>query len=107
MPAGRARRRCRNIDTTNAIESLNAKLRRAVKIRGHFPNDDAVRPLLRGRSGQSQRTLAGGNVLAVNPVGFTLLQDVERDVDDHVLLPANHSPLANLDAASACRRKLE
>src|SRR5271163_4340544 len=36
----------RIIYTTNAIESLNAKLRRAVKIRGHFPNDDAATKLL-------------------------------------------------------------
>ena len=28
--------------TTNAIEALNAKLRRAVRARGHFPNDDAA-----------------------------------------------------------------
>ena len=32
----------RIIYTTNAIEALNAKLRRAVKIRGHFPNDEAA-----------------------------------------------------------------
>jgi putative transposase len=32
--------------TTNAIESLNAKLRRAVRTRGHFPNDDAATKLL-------------------------------------------------------------
>ena len=36
----------RIIYTTNAIESLNAKLRRAVKIRGHFPNDDAAMKLI-------------------------------------------------------------
>ena len=30
------------IYTTNAIEALNAKLRRAVKIRGHFPTDEAA-----------------------------------------------------------------
>jgi putative transposase len=29
----------RIIDTTNAIESLNSKLRTAVRSRGHFPND--------------------------------------------------------------------
>jgi putative transposase len=27
--------------TTNAIESLNAKLRRSVRIRGYFPSDEA------------------------------------------------------------------
>lgn len=36
----------RIIYTTNAIESLNAKLRRAVRTRGHFPNDDAATKLL-------------------------------------------------------------
>jgi putative transposase len=34
------------IYTTNAIEALNAKLRRAVKIRGHFPNDEAATKLI-------------------------------------------------------------
>jgi putative transposase len=32
--------------TTNAIEALNAKLRRAVRGRGHFPTDDAALKLL-------------------------------------------------------------
>ena len=32
--------------TTNAIEALNAKLRRAVRARGHFPTDDAAIKLL-------------------------------------------------------------
>ena len=32
--------------TTNAIEALNAKLRRAVRARGHFPSDDAALKLL-------------------------------------------------------------
>ena len=32
--------------TTNAIESLNAKLRRAVRTRGHFPSDEAATKLL-------------------------------------------------------------
>src|ERR671912_1590537 len=36
----------RIIYTTNAIESLNAKLRRAVRARGHFPHDDAAAKLL-------------------------------------------------------------
>jgi len=34
------------IYTTNAIEALNSKLRRAVRTRGHFPNDDAASKLL-------------------------------------------------------------
>ena len=34
------------IYTTNSIESLNYQLRKVIKNRGHFPNDDAVRKLL-------------------------------------------------------------
>ena len=36
----------RIIYTTNSIEALNAKLRRAVRTRGHFPNDDSALKLL-------------------------------------------------------------
>jgi putative transposase len=36
----------RIIYTTNSIENLNAKLRRAVRTRGHFPNDDSALKLL-------------------------------------------------------------
>jgi transposase-like protein len=36
----------RIIYTTNAIEALNSKLRRAVHARGHFPNDEAATKLL-------------------------------------------------------------
>jgi putative transposase len=34
------------IYTTNAIEALNAKLRRAVRTRDHFPSDEAAIKLL-------------------------------------------------------------
>src|SRR5208337_326100 len=34
------------IYTTNAIESLNSKLRSSVRSRGHFPNDEAAIKLL-------------------------------------------------------------
>ena len=34
------------IYTTNAIESLNYQLRKIIKNRGHFPNDDAAIKLL-------------------------------------------------------------
>ena len=36
----------RIIYTTNAIESLNYQLRKIIKNRGHFPNDDAAIKLL-------------------------------------------------------------
>ncbi|WP_030621477.1 IS256 family transposase, partial [Streptomyces achromogenes] len=32
----------RIVRTTNAIESVNARIRRAVKARGHFPNEQAA-----------------------------------------------------------------
>jgi putative transposase len=36
----------RVIYTTNAIESLHARLRKIIKTRGHFPNDDAATKLI-------------------------------------------------------------
>ena len=37
----------RVIYTTNAIESVNARLRKIIKTRGHFPSDDAASKLIR------------------------------------------------------------
>jgi putative transposase len=34
------------IYTTNAIESLNGRVRKAVQLRGHFPNDEAATKLI-------------------------------------------------------------
>ena len=36
----------RVIDTTNAIESVNAQLRKIIKTRGHFPSDEAASKLI-------------------------------------------------------------
>ena len=36
----------RVVYTTNAIESLNARFRRAVRHRGHFPNEQAAMKIL-------------------------------------------------------------
>jgi putative transposase len=36
----------RVIDTTNALESVHARLRKIIKTRGHFPNDDAATKLI-------------------------------------------------------------
>jgi putative transposase len=36
----------RVIYTTNAIESVNARLRKIIKTRGHFPTDDAASKLI-------------------------------------------------------------
>lgn len=71
----------RVICSTNAIESVNARIRRAVKARGHFPNDQAgwiqpvnatllISEVLRGcwrSTGDSGRGSAG--VLGRGPVG--------------------------------------
>ena len=34
------------IPDTNAIEALNRQLRKAIKTKGHFPNEDAARKLI-------------------------------------------------------------
>ena len=34
------------IYTTNAIESLHSQLRKAVRVRGHFPSDEAASKLM-------------------------------------------------------------
>jgi transposase-like protein len=48
------------ICTTNAIESLNARYRRAVRARGHFPNDAAALKCLPGdRITRPHRTRSG------------------------------------------------
>jgi putative transposase len=36
----------RVIYTTNALESVHAQLRKIIKTRGHFPNDDAATKLI-------------------------------------------------------------
>ena len=36
----------RVIYTTNAIESMNARLRKIIKTRGHFPSDEASAKLI-------------------------------------------------------------
>ena len=38
----------RVIYTTNAIESLNARVRKIIKTRGHFPTDEAATADLAG-----------------------------------------------------------
>jgi putative transposase len=44
--ANRRRVAIRLTAPTNAIEALNAQLRRAVRARGHFPSDEAATKLL-------------------------------------------------------------
>ena len=35
-----------DVYTTNAIEALNRQLRKAIKTKGHFPNEEAARKLI-------------------------------------------------------------
>src|SRR3954452_13145391 len=70
------------ICSTNAIESLNARYRRAVRTRGHFPTDQAAQMPLpghprprphRARSGPLDNALvesARGAVSALLPIRF-------------------------------------
>ena len=64
------------ICTTNAIESINARLRRAVRARGHFPNEQAAMKCLylaimsldpagRGRTRWSNRWKAALNAFDI------------------------------------------
>jgi transposase-like protein len=56
----------RVVYTTNAIESLNLQLRKIIKTRGHFPNDEAaiklLWPALRNVLAKSVRTAFDGNL---------------------------------------------
>jgi len=57
-PLGGSRSVRRIVYTTNSIEALNSKLRRAVRARGHFPNDEAATKLLYpilNRSGKERK----------------------------------------------------
>ena len=51
----------RIVYTTNAIEALNAKLRRAVRARGHFPNDEAAAKLLFLVLNRTEKTWEAGS----------------------------------------------
>jgi putative transposase len=63
------------IYTTNAIESINARLRKIIKTRGHFPSDDAASKLIwlalrniTAEWGQRGQGLEGGNEPIRNPL---------------------------------------
>ena len=54
----------RLIYTTNALESVHAQLRKIIKTRGHFPNDDAATKLwlaLRNITAKWERAAPSGN----------------------------------------------
>ena len=49
----------RVVYTTNAVESLNAKFRRAVRHRGHFPNEQAAMKVLYLVATTNRKNLTG------------------------------------------------
>ena len=53
----------RAVYTTNQIESLNSVIRKAIRIRGHFPDDESARKLvylaIRNHEGNWKRPMAG------------------------------------------------
>ena len=70
------------IYTTNAIESINARLRKIIKTRGHFPSDDAATKLIwlalrniTGRLGPRGAGLEGGNEPIRDPLRGSLHED--------------------------------
>ena len=83
----------RIIETTNAIESLNAKLRRAVRTRGHFPTDDAALKLLfppgRGRMENAAARMVRGE----NPIRHHVRRKVRHGV---MVNPAPHTKFRTL-----------
>jgi hypothetical protein len=58
----------RIIYTTNAIDSLNAELRRAVRTRGHFPTDEAIALELAATASRPPGVYAG-RLLPSDPFG--------------------------------------
>jgi transposase-like protein len=76
----------RVIYSTNAIESLNARFRRAVKARGHFPSDQAalkylyltirsLDPTGRGRARWAMRWKPALNAFAITFEGRIILTE--------------------------------
>ena len=79
----------RIIYTTNAIEALNAKLRRAVRARGHFPTDEAALKLLflvLNRAEKEWRMPATGVGHGQGPVRHPL----RRALHHHLIIAAPH-----------------
>jgi hypothetical protein len=69
--------------TTNAIEASNAKLRRAVRARGHFPNDEAATKLTLpglapGRSGMENAASRMGR--SKNPVRHHVRRTLRKNL---------------------------
>jgi putative transposase len=60
--------------TTNAIESLNAQVRKAVRVRGHFPSEEAATKLLRASRREGYRNWSSTIVPLLNPSARSALR---------------------------------
>jgi transposase-like protein len=77
---------CRVVCTTNAIESVNARIRKAVRARGHFPNELAalkrvhlavmsLDPTVQGRARWTRRWKAALNAFDITFNGRLSIRD--------------------------------
>ena len=93
----------RAIYTTNAIESLNSTVRRAVRTRGHFPSDRAATKLiylaLRNVAEQMEEA---ASVLA--PSAYRVFHPVRRAVSDAGVVNPRSSRPGNATACLASNR---
>lgn len=72
--------------TTNAIEALNATLRRAVRARGHFPTDEAALKLLYLVLNRSEKAWKMGLRIPTKPAG-------DSDLKPAVILRRSRPPV--------------
>ena len=94
----------RIIYTTNAIESLNAKLRRAVRTRGHFPTDEAAINCCISSCARSRRRgkCRHANGARQDPIRHHVRRQVRQSV---MAKPAPHTRFLTSFNACASRRR--
>ena len=89
----------RIVYTTNAIESLNAKIRRAVRTRGHFPSDEAASKLLYlvlDHAAEGVETSAAGMVRGRNTVRRHLRRKVRQCLTKRPEHKSSDTPLQTI-----------
>ncbi len=72
----------RVVYTTNAVESLNARFRRAVRHRGHFPNEQAAMKILYLVATARRKT--GGNLIGKTNGWKTILNTLTVHYGDRI-----------------------
>ena len=76
----------RVVYTTNAIESLNARFRRAIRHRGHFPNEQAAMKILYlvATAKRKNRTNRTGKINGWKTILNTLTVHYGDRIADHI-----------------------